>query len=140
MTRGRKPTAPHLKVLAGTTRPDREEADAPEFDLVADFPDPPQHLNVDGSEMWRSLGRQLVSARVLQVVDLYSLEQLCFAWQCFRKKAKADMESTAAETTALKALFSEFGMTPASRRKVSSGSEKPKGNAFAGNGRKQGAK
>lgn len=136
MTRGRKPTAPQLKVLAGTTRPDREVTDAPEFDLIDDFPAAPQHLNVDGSEMWKSLGHQLVAARVLQVVDLYSLEQLCFAWQCFRKKAKADMESTAAETTALKALFSEFGMTPASRRKVSSGSEKPKGNAFAGNGRK----
>jgi len=136
MTRGRKPTAPQLKVLAGTTRPDREVTNAPEFDLIDDFPAAPQHLNVDGSEMWKSLGHQLVAARVLQVVDLYSLEQLCFAWQCFRKKAKADMESTAAETTALKALFSEFGMTPASRRKVSSGSEKPKGNAFAGNGRK----
>ena len=46
------------------------------------------------------------------------------------------MEATAAETTALKALFSEFGMTPASRRKVSSGGEQKKGNAFAGNGRK----
>lgn len=136
MTRGRKPTAPNLKVLAGTTRPDREVKDAPEFDLIEDFPDPPQHLNRDGAEMWDSLGRQLVSAKVLQVVDLYSLEQLCFAWQCFRKKAKADMEATAAETTALKALFSEFGMTPASRRKVSSGGEQKKGNPFAGNGRK----
>lgn len=136
MTRGRKPTAPNLKVLAGTTRPDREEKDAPEFDLIDDFPDAPQHLNRDGAEMWESLGRQLVAAKVLQVVDLYSLEQLCFAWQCFRKKAKADMEATAAETTALKALFSEFGMTPASRRKVSSGGDQQKGNVFAGNGRK----
>ena len=136
MTRGRKPTAPNLKVLAGTTRPDREVTDTPEFDLIDDFPDAPQHLNRDGAEMWESLGRQLVAAKVLQVVDLYSLEQLCFAWQCFRKKAKADMEATAAETTALKALFSEFGMTPASRRKVSSGGEQKKGNAFAGNGRK----
>ncbi|MGO4003161.1 hypothetical protein ABVN23_18925 [Pseudomonas fluorescens] len=136
MTRGRKPTAPNLKVLAGTTRPDREVTDAPEFDLIDDFPDAPQHLNRDGAEMWESLGRQLVAAKVLQVVDLYSLEQLCFAWQCFRKKAKADMEATAAETTALKALFSEFGMTPASRRKVSSGGEQKKGNTFAGNGRK----
>ncbi|MBD1589658.1 hypothetical protein [Pseudomonas typographi] len=136
MARGRKPTAPTLKVLAGTTRPDREVVDAPEFDLIEDFPDPPQHLNMDGAEMWNSLGRQLVGAKVLQVVDLYSLEQLCFAWQCFRKKAKADMEATAAETTALKALFSEFGMTPASRRKVTAGGEKDKANPFAGNGRK----
>jgi phage terminase small subunit len=136
MARGRKPTAPALKVLTGTKRPDRERVDAPEFDLVDVFPDAPQHLSSDGAEMWRTLGPQLVAARVLQVVDLYSLEQLCFAWQCFRKKAKADMESTAAETTALKALFSEFGMTPASRSKVASGGEKPKGNKFADNGRR----
>ncbi|MDX1489724.1 MAG: hypothetical protein R3332_00405 [Pseudohongiellaceae bacterium] len=136
MGRGRKPTAPALKVLAGTQRPDREVQDAPEYDLIEKFPSPPQHLNSDGVEMWNNLGTQLVSAKVLQIVDLYSLEQLCIAWQMFRKKAKADMECTAAEHTALKALFSEFGMTPASRRKVSAESGKSTGNKFAGNGRR----
>lgn len=134
MARGRKPTAPNLKVLAGTDRPDREVPDSPDYDLVEDFPDPPQYLNADGAEMWNNMGRQLVAARVLQVVDLFSLEQLCFQWQCFRRKAKAEMEPTAAETTALKALFSEFGMTPASRAKVSAGQEKSKGNKFGNNG------
>ncbi|HEP9074884.1 TPA: hypothetical protein VDV17_005894 [Pseudomonas aeruginosa] len=133
---GRKSTPPHLKVLAGTDRPDRDVPDAPEFDLIQEFPEAPMHLNRDGAEMWNQLGPQLVSAKVLQVVDLYSLEQLCFAWQCFRKKARADMEATAAEQTALKALFSEFGMTPASRRKVSSAGEKQAGNPFAKNGRR----
>lgn len=136
MARGRKPTAPHLKVLAGTDRPDREVPDAPEYDLVEDFPDPPHHLDPDGAEMWSNMGRQLVSCRVLQVVDLFALEQLCVAWQMFRKKAKAGMELSAAENTALKALFSEFGMTPASRRKVASGDAKPKGNQFSSNGRR----
>ena len=70
------------------------------------------------------------------MVDLFSLEQLCFQWQCFRRKAKASIESTAAETTALKALFSEFGMTPASRAKVSAGQEKAKGNKFGNNGKR----
>lgn len=136
MARGRKPTAPNLKVLAGTDRPDREAPEAPEYELIEKFPPAPQHLNPDGVEMWNNLGPQLVRARVLQVVDLYSLEQLCFSWQRFRQKAKAGMELTAAEDTALKALFSEFGMTPASRRKVSSGAERPKGNKFAGNGKR----
>ena len=136
MTRGRKPTAPHLKVLAGTTRPDREVQDAPEYDLIDQFPEAPQHLNPDGAEMWRNLGPQLVKARVLQVVDLYSLEQLCFSWQRFRQKAKAGMELTAAEDTALKGLFSEFGMTPAARRKVASAGEKPAGNRFGNNGKR----
>lgn len=135
MARGRKPTAPALKLLAGTNRPDREVPDAPEFDLIEKFPAAPQHLNPDGAAMWKDLGSQLVAAKVLQTVDLYMLEQLCVAWQIMRKKAKADMESTSAEHMALKALLSEFGMSPASRRKVTSGGEKPKGNAFAKNGR-----
>lgn len=135
MTRGRKPTPPNLKVLAGTNRPSRETPDAPEFDLVEQFPEAPQHLNVDGMAMWMQLGPQLVAARVLQVVDLFHLEQLCFAWQRFRMKAKAGMDITAAEDQALKALFSEFGMTPASRRKVATGGEKPKGNKFSGIGK-----
>lgn len=136
MARGRKPTAPALKVLKGTNQPCREKPAAPEFDLVEVFPDAPQHLNSDGAAMWDRLGPQLVAARVLQVVDLYSLEQLCFSWQCFRKKAKADMESTASETNALKALFAEFGMTPASRARVTSGGDKPKGNKFGNNGKR----
>lgn len=131
----RKPTPPNLKILSGTLRADRLSPDMPEFDLVDEFPSPPIHLNIDGAEMWNSLGRQLVAARVLQTVDLYCLEQLCVTWQMFRKKAKAEMELTSAEAMAMKALFSEFGMTPASRNKVTSG-EKPKGNSFSGNGKK----
>ncbi len=134
--RGRKPTAPALKVIAGTARPDREAPDAPQFEQVTQFPEPPQHLNPDGAAMWRELGPQLVAARVLQTVDLYALEQLCYAWQRFRAKAKAGMDMTAAEDTALKALFSEFGMTNASRRRVTAGPEALKSNKFAANGKR----
>jgi phage terminase small subunit len=134
--RGRKPGAPELKIIAGTARSDREAPDAPKFDPVDDFPKPPQHLNPDGVAMWSELGPQLVAARVLQTVDLFILEQLCYAWQRFRKKAKADMDITAAEDSALKGLFSEFGMSPAARRRVTSGGEEKKGNRFAGRGKK----
>lgn len=132
--RGRKPTAPALKVIAGTARPDREApADAPEFDLVEVFPPPPQHLNIDGATMWNDLGPCLVKARALQIVDLYALQQLCYAWQRAVAKQKAGMDITAAEDMALKAMFSEFGITPASRRKVSTGGDSKKaGNKFAG--------
>lgn len=132
--RGRKRTPKNLKVLAGTDRPDRDVPDAPEFDLLEEFPDPPLHLNTDGVEMWNRLGPQLVNARVLQVVDLYALEHLCATWQMVRKKIKAEMEVTAAENNAMKALFAEFGMTPASRSKVSGGDKKPKRNKFANGG------
>lgn len=134
---GRKRTDPNLKVIAGTDRPDREIQDVPKFDLIDDFPEAPLHLNIDGIQMWNNLGPQLVNTKVLQVVDLYPLEQLCVAWQMFRKKAKADMEITASEHQALKALFSEFGMTPASRSKVTTQGDKNIGNKFATNGKRR---
>lgn len=134
MSQGRKTTPANLKVLQGTDRKDRAAPDEPEFDLVEDFPEPPQHLNTDGVEMWWGIGRQLVAARVLQVVDLYALEHLCATWQMIRKKIKAEMEVTASENNALKALFSEFGMTPASRRKVGASDPKQKGNGFLNGG------
>jgi phage terminase small subunit len=134
--RGRKPTSPQLKVIQGTARPDREEPDAPQFELVEKFPAPAQHLDADGAHMWNTLGPQLVASRVLQVVDLFALEQLCYAWQRTRRKAKAGMDITAAEDMALKALFSEFGITPAARRKVTSAEEKKAGNPFARNGKR----
>lgn len=137
MGKGRKPTPTGLKVLAGTFRADREVQDAPEFDLIEKFPSPPPHLAVDGQDMWNNLGPQLVKAKVLQVVDLYALEQLCAYWEMVRKKMKVGMETTAAEQMALKALFSEFGMTPASRRKVSSGVDKKPKNKFAENGKRR---
>jgi len=133
--RGRKPTPHNLKVIAGTDRPDRAPPiDMPEFDIVESFPDPPLHLDVDGMFMWTDLGPRLVSARVLQVVDLFMLEQLCVAWSHFRKFAKANMPMAAADHNALKALFSEFGMSPASRRKVTSVGKKETANRFASRG------
>lgn len=117
--KGRKPLPKGLKVIQGTFRPEREpDQPFPDFEPVATFPEAPQHLNPDGRDAWNDLGPKLVAAGVLQVVDLYPLEQLCYAWQRFRKLAKADMDITASQDNALKALWSEFGMTPASRRRV----------------------
>lgn len=134
MTRGRKPTAHNLKVLAGTARPDRERNDSVPFDMVTNFPLAPQHLNPDGAAMWNELGPQLLAAGTLKIVDLYQLQQLCYCWQRHVKKQKADMDITAAEDNALKGLFSEFGMSWNARQKLSSATKKE--NSFSGNGRK----
>lgn len=133
---GRKTLDTNLKLLKGSFRKDRAIKDVAEYDLVSDFPSSPSHLNTDGAEMWNRLGRQLVACKVLQVVDLYVLEQLCFLWQRFRQKAKAEADITAAENNAMKSLFAEFGMTPASRGKVTPSPENKSANRFASNGRK----
>lgn len=136
MPNPRKPD--QFKVIAGTARPDRADPnkDAPQFAPVTEFPAPPQHLNPDGVAMWTALGPQLVACGVLQVVDLYALEQLCYAWQRFRQKAKAGFEVTASEDNALKALWQEFGLTPAARRRVAAGTAEEGKNRFSGHGKR----
>ena len=136
MTQGRKPKPANLKLIQGTNQKCRIREDAPEFDLVDNFPDAPKCLDINGLEMWNNISIQLVSARVLQVVDVYVLEQLCFFWQTFRKQANAGIVMTAADNNAMKGLFSELGMTPASRSKVQSGDKVKSGNKFASNGMK----
>lgn len=124
----------NLKVISGTVEKSREraEADAPKFEQVKDFQPAPQHLNPDGAALWKALGDQLVACGVLQVVDVYALEHLCYLWQLYRQKAKAGLDVTASESNALKALFSEFGLTPAARKRVVQNiTEAPKGNRFA---------
>ena len=135
-----RPKPKGWKVLSGTLQKCREPKDVPDFEPVKVFPDPPLHLNTDGAAAWSDLGPKLVAAGVLQVVDLYPLEQLCYAWQRFRQKAKAQMDVTASEDNALKALWSEFGMTPASRRRVASNlinpDATPKENPFTALGKR----
>ena len=119
---GPAPTDPAFKVIAGTFRPDRDARDDevvsfPVIEANA-FPEAPQHLNPDGALMWKTLGPELVHCGVLQTVDLFALEQLCYAWQLFRIKAKAGMDINVAESGALRSLFAEFAMTPAARRRV----------------------
>ena len=134
-------TDPRLKVLSGTIRPDRDGVTIPpmpEFGIVDEFPEPPQHLTPDGVAMWNKLGRELVASKALQVVDLYAFEQLCYAWQQFRKKAKADMEITASENNSLKGLFDAFGLNASARRRIAGGlGEAPKKNKFSNNAAKR---
>jgi len=137
MAKGRKPLATGAKILTGTFRKDREPDNVPEFDHVEVFPSPPIILNADGVEMWNNLGPQLVNSKVLQTVDLYILEQLCYSWQRFRQTARAGADITAAENNALKGMFAEFGMTPASRTKITRGDGKKPGNKFANNGQRK---
>ena len=137
MPNPRKPAA--LKVISGTDQPcrrDEAERAAPDFPKVLDFPAPPQHLNPDGVALWNDLGPQLVAVGVLQIVDLYALEQLAYAWQRFRQKAKAGMDVTASEDNALKALWQEFGLTPAARRRVTAAPEEKQKNRFAAHGKR----
>ena len=129
---GPPPTPTKILQMRGTARKDRCPPDEVVFESVKDFAKPPRHLNGDGKKLWRELGPQLVVAGVLQTPDLYALEQLAYQWQSFRKKARENLPIPSADAAALRAMFSEFGMTPAARRRVTAAAVKrPETNSFA---------
>lgn len=134
-------TPREFKVISGTARQDRDGKldNVAQFPKVsaAEFPKPPQHLNPDGAKLWRELGRLLTASGVLQVPDVYALQQLCYRWQLHVQKQKAQLDITASEENALKALFGEFGLTPSARRRVVSNlQEAPPANRFATHGKR----
>lgn len=135
MASGRKRVPPNLKVIQGTVQPGRAEPELDESQLLQAAPGAPQYLNVDGKDMWDSVTKRMSVAKVLQEEDLYLIEQACYAWQRFRQKAVAGMPITASEDNAMKAMFSELGMSPASRLKAGAGAGESKKNRFANNGR-----
>lgn len=115
----KKPRA--LKAISGTDRPFRREEEIDvvyDDDIVENFPDPPQYLNVDGAAIWRRLGPPLAASGALREHDLYPFEQLCYMWQQYQATAKLGRNVSASENGALTAAFSVFGIGPAHRKRL----------------------
>lgn len=129
--KGRKPYPTQLHIVRGTKPRQGGGDQEPQFTPVDDFPPPPDYLTVDGVALWNELGRELVANKILQVVDLYALAQLAYTWQRFIQRARAGSDIAAADSTALKGLFSEFGATPAARRRVAAHGVPTTKNRFA---------
>jgi P27 family predicted phage terminase small subunit len=131
--RKRKPTA--LKLLQGNPgkRPIRQDEPKPEVCV----PDPPDHLSNVAKEHWKLIGEQLAEVGILTRIDSDALALYCEAYarwvhanqqlQQFGPLVKAPsgypMQSPflAIANKAfdqLRAMLTEFGMTPSSRTKV----------------------
>ncbi len=132
-----KPTA--LKLLDGT-RKDRINANEPK--LPPGIPECPAHLNDIGRAKWFELVGQLDGTGVLTMADATGLEMLCSIYCEMRAatavimkiKKKPDIITHCSNGTPMKSqylkvaqesraalltLLREFGLTPASRSKLS---------------------
>ena len=128
MSNPRKPTA--LKVLEGTDRKDRTNPAEPRF-LPAEEADAPDWLNgPEAVTEWYRIRDVLESQRVLTQADLTTLGHLCNLHGKCVEKWRLGSQPTAAELTQLRMFYVEFGLTPASRSKVSSAGPKDEGNPF----------
>jgi P27 family predicted phage terminase small subunit len=74
VSRPRKPTA--LKVVGGTERADRRNANEPEPPLLNDLT-PPAHLAERSAAVWRQVAPIVRQMQVLTVADIFALELLC---------------------------------------------------------------
>ena len=139
------PTA--LKMLKGTNRKDRVLPDEVKPDAC--LPPPPARLAKDERAIWRDLAGQLFNSNVLTKLDGQALEIVVRLWARLQRIRKESANaalveiSSRGETVAayirlenetfklLRGYLSEFGMTPASRTKVSTVPAKPKTSKWA---------
>lgn len=140
MAKGRKRTPDHLKVVSGTDRADRRNDAAPTPDVAR--PPMPSTLTDFAAANWDRFCGVLESMGVLSVADEFALEQLVETYaQWLHAQGVIDIEGTHYTTesksggTMVRAhpavamrsdaarrfasLMSEFGLTPASRSRVS---------------------
>lgn len=142
-----KPT--QLKVIQGTYRKDRAAANEPQPEKVSNVPKPPAYLTKYAKTLWVSLATELTEQGILTKIDIPALEACCEAYGQYRaaheavfhphdpdtgKRIKRTLEEymdkrnsqTMPEYTAMTKAFNlfktyliEFGMTPASRGRIS---------------------
>lgn len=126
----RKPTA--LKVIQGTTRPDRVSENEPAPVVLTSAPNPPAHLDRFGKQAWRDLAPALQRLGLLTEVDLIGLALVCDAYSQWRRASKVlyTMDplderyrsvavSVERARNDLRLAGNEFGLSPASRSRLS---------------------
>ncbi len=145
----KKPT--RLKVIQGTDRKDRSVENEPMPD--PEIPDPPDHLNAIAQEEYRRISLKLFNLGLLTGIDGVALAAYCEAYSvwveaCKKRNELGDnwmTEQTLNGNTiqrplvgiinqsrkAMKEFLIEFGMTPASRTKVSVKKKEEVKNPFA---------
>ena len=115
----RRPSSPDFKVLKGTFRADRAAGGPPQYDaLKREDVSPPDWLKGDGLSAWHDLAEILTAQRVLAASDLYALVQTAALTGRIQEMYRAGEAPKAAELTQLRLLYAEFGLTPASRTRV----------------------
>lgn len=148
--RGRKPKPDALKVIQGTARKDRTNADSPKPDLS--IPVPGDHLSPEALMEWGRVSRELHSLGLLTEIDRPALEAYCQAYgrwvDVSRLMQQSDFDwiietskgtkiqnpligisNTCVEI--MRKFLTEFGMTPSSRTRISAPPKKQQKNAFA---------
>jgi len=144
---GRRPKPNHLHLVQGTGRADRgTAADAPQSRTLK-RPNPPAHLTDPAKACWRKLCVLLSNMGVLTAADMIALERTCAVYadvvrlqgvleilgETYETKsvtgepmvrARPERAMLADADRRFAAYLSHFGLTPATRGKVTAGGKK----------------
>jgi len=135
MPRPRKPT--NLKLLQGTSRPDRDKDRSDPFPTLDDVPEAPEWLpNAHAVKEFNRLADSLHAARVLTAASLVPLAHLAAIHGKIVQMWSAGECPPVGLVNNYRVLCGDFGLTPATATKVPQGGIKSGGNSFSGNGRK----
>jgi P27 family predicted phage terminase small subunit len=149
MGAGRKPKPTHLKLLAGNPgkRPLNESEPKPEG--VDETPDPPAHLSGEARVEWARTFPILLRNKMISEVDINAFSAYCQAYgrwivaeSYVAKQGEVLISPSgfpiqnpylAVANKAMEQMHkleTEFGMTPSSRSRVSTGAPNKKANRF----------
>ena len=137
MQSGPRRTSNEEKSSRGTLVPSRASEKVVNFPAVVDIPKPPAVLNRDGKALWKDLAPSLFTQRVMTIADVHSFTHLCQLHGELIAGYRHNAGATAAQINALRLLFCEFGMTPASRCKAPGSVPDALANRFGRNGGKK---
>lgn len=136
---GKKPAA--LKVIAGTTRKDREPSGTVELPSINDIPAAPDWLpNAHAVKEWNRLTPILVANKLLTEAGLQALGHLCALHGKIVQLYAAGEAPNASLVSQMRNLINDFGLTPVAQGKVKPAGEGPKTNAFSNNGKRANAR
>lgn len=129
---GPSKTPAHLKVIAGTSRKDRDPPPSIEVPALEAIPEPVDWLaNVHAVKEWRRLAPILVANKLLAEADLSSFGHMCSLHGKMVQLWAAGESPTGHMVAQYNALASAFGLSPAWRGKVKPVGGKEKANKFA---------
>ena len=133
--RGAKPLPTSVKALRGTLRPGRRNPNEPRVTVA--IPKCPPHLSDEAKREWRRTSKELAAMGLLATIDRGALALYCEAWGRWVEAEEAlkkfgvvlkspngyplqspylAIANKAMEQ--MRALLSEFGMSPSSRARV----------------------
>jgi phage terminase small subunit len=132
---GKKPAG--LKVVAGTTRKDREPQSHVDLPVISAVPPAPDWLpNAHAVKEWDRLAPVLVANKLLTEGSLSPLGNLCALHGKMVQLWAAGEAPVASMVAQYRNLINDFGLTPVAQGKVKAVPDKPEGNAFTRNGRR----